>query len=198
MAQALYDIIDGINKQIKNLCCQIKDLIDNGGVPGPPGPPGQDGAPGGFGAYGSWYSDVDQINTLNGVLAMTVNQTDFANDVLIDGITNSKITFVKAGKYNIQFSAQLYHRSGGGSGKHVDIWFAKNGIDIPFSNTRLDVDTNTPYQVAAWNYFVNAAAGDYYQIMWTTANASIVIEHGDAGTPHPETPSVIITVNQVG
>jgi hypothetical protein len=46
MAQALYDIISGINKQIKNICCKIQELIDNPtpGPPGPPGPPGEDGS----------------------------------------------------------------------------------------------------------------------------------------------------------
>lgn len=205
MSLGLYEIIQNINKQIKNLCCQVKDLIENGGIPGPPGPQGEQGIQGekgdkgdtgGFGAYGSWYSTVDQINTVGGTLAMTVNNTDFQSGVSIVG--GSQITFAAAGKYNIQFSAQLNHRSGGGPGKHVDIWFAKNGNAIPFSNTRVDVDTNTPYQVAAWNFFVDAAAGDYYQIMWTTANDVIVLEQEAVGSPHPATPSVIITVNQVG
>lgn len=189
MALPLYDLIVKINKEIKRLCCQVKDLIENG-IPGPPGPPG------GFGPHGSWYSSVDQINTENGVLAMTVNNTDFANDVLI--ISNSQITLVQSGKYNIQFSAQLHHRAGGGSGKDVDIWFAKNGIAIPNSNTKVSMDTNTPFKVAAWNFFVDAAAGDYYEIMWSTNNASIVIEQEASTAIHPATPSVIITVNQVG
>lgn len=186
MAQPLYDIIVGINKQIKNLCCQIKDLIDNG-IPGPPG---------GFGAYGSWYSTVDQINTLDTPLAVTVNNTDFTSGVSMVG--NSQITFAAAGKYNIQFSLQLHHLSGGGSGKMVDIWLAKNGIAVPDTNTKVSMDTNTPYKVAAWNFFVDAAAGDYYQLMWATDNVSIIIEQEPVGTIHSATPSVIITVNQVG
>lgn len=184
MSQSLYDIITGINKQIKDLCCKIQTLK------------GDKGDPGGFGAYGSYYSTVDQINTQNGTLAMTVNNTDFQSGVSVVG--GSQITFASAGKYNIQFSAQLHHRSGGGSGKHVDIWFAKNGSTIPDSNTRVSVDSNTPYAVASWNYFVDAAASDYFEIMWTTTNASIVIEQEAANAPHPATPSVIITVNQVG
>lgn len=195
MSLGLYDTLQYINKQIKNICCKLKLIEELEGIPGPPGPPGPAG---GFGPYGSWFSTEDQINTLDGILPMTVNNTDFANDVLIDGITNSKITFVKAGKYNIQFSAQFHHRPGAGSGKEVSIWFAKNGTAIPDSNTKVSMDTNTPFKVPAWNFFVDAAAGDYYQIMWTTNNVSIVIEHEAATAIHPATPSVIITVNQVG
>ena len=210
MALGLYDTLNYIKKQIKAICCKLKLIEELEGIPGPPGEQGeqgepglngadgQDGAPGGFGPYGSWYSTVDQINTVNGTLAMTVNQTDFANDILINGITNSQITFVQAGKYNIQFSAQFHNTGGGGSGTIVNIWFAKNGTAIPDSNTRITVNTNSPYVVAAWNYFVNANAGDYFQIMWTTNNANIILERENADPIHPAIPSVIITANQVG
>jgi len=176
----LYGTIDWLVAKVKKLCCIVENLQNQQQL-----------------YYGSYFSTQDQINTEGGVLAMTVNNTDFQNGISISG-TGSEIVIANAGKYNIQFSAQLHHRSGGGSGKHVDIWFAKNGVMIADSNTRVDVDTNTPYQVAAWNYFVDAVAGDKYEIMWTTANASIVIEQEPANATHPATPSVIITVNRIG
>jgi hypothetical protein len=202
MALGWYETLQLIKKQIKNICCRLKLIEDLNGIPGPPGPPGQDGAdgqdgaPGGFGAYGSWYSTVDQINIANGTLPMTVNVVDFASGVSI--VNGSEITFLNAGKYNIQFSAQFHNTGGGGSGTVVNIWFAKNLIAIPDSNTRITVNTNSPYVVAAWNYFVNANAGDYFQIYWTTDNANIILERENADPIHPAIPSVIITVNQVG
>jgi hypothetical protein len=193
MAQALYDIIVGINKQIKDLCCKIQTLK---GDKGDKGDPGEDGAPGGFGAYGSYYSTVDQINTANGTLPMTLNTTDFESDISV--VSGSRITMANAGKYNIAFSAQFHNTGGGGSGTVVNIWLAKNGNPVPDSSTRVTVNTNSPYVVSAWNFFVNAIAGDYYQIMWTTNNANIILEREDANAIHPAIPSVIITVNQVG
>lgn len=175
-----------IAKQLEGLQCQLCNV----GIPGPPG---------GFGAYGSWYSTIDQINTEDGILPITVNTTDFESGVSM--VSGSQITFAAAGIYNIQFSAQFHHTVGGGPGKTVNLWFRKNGFDIADSNGRVSIPTDNPFQIVAWNYFVNAAANDYYQLMWTTDNASIVLEHIDSVVgpgAHPQTPSIIITVNQVG
>lgn len=205
MALGLYDTLNYLKKQIKNICCKLKLIEELEGIPGPQGPPGpqgiqgqtgQTGAPGGFGAYGSYYSTVDQVNTEDGTLAMTVNNTDFQSGVSV--VSGSRITMANAGKYNIAFSAQFHNTGGGGSGTVVNIWFAKNNNAIPDSNTRITVNTNSPYVVAAWNFFVNANAGDYFEIMWTTDNANIILERENASAIHPEIPSVIITVNQVG
>jgi len=160
---------------------------------------GYGGCPQCTGVYGSWYSDEDQVNTLNGILPVTFNNIDFASGVSIVGA--SEITFAVAGKYNIQFSAQFDHKSGGGPGKTVNMWFRKNGVDIPDSNGRISVPTDNPFNIVAWNYFVDAAANDQYQLMWTTDNIKIILEHFPANVgagAHPQTPSVILTVNQVG
>ena len=144
---------------------------------------------------GSFYSTQDQSLTENAIGAVTFNNTDFNNDINI--VSNSRITMVNAGKYNIAFSAQLHNNGGGGSGTTVNIWLAKNGTAIPDSNTRVTVNTNSPYVVAAWNFFVNASANDYYELMWSTTNADIQIDYEIAGT-YPAIPSVILTVNQIG
>ena len=206
--------IKKISKQITYILCKLKLIEELEGIPGPQGPPGQngtdgidgqdgtpgqdgqDGAPGGFGAYGSYYSTVDQVNTENGTLSMTVNTVDFQSGVSV--VSGSRITMANTGKYNIAFSAQFHNTGGGGSGTVVNIWFAKNNNAIPDSNTRITVNTNSPYVVAAWNFFVSANAGDYFEIMWTTDNANIILERENANAIHPAIPSVIITVNQVG
>lgn len=188
------------NKQIgwsneANLLWQVAKLLEKldctlcskSSIPGPPG---------GFGAYGSYYSTVDQINTANGTLPMTLNTTDFQSGISV--VSGSRITMANAGKYNIAFSAQFHNTGGGGSGTVVDIWLAKNGNPVPDSSTRVTVNTNSPYVVSAWNFFVSANAGDYFEIMWSTNNANIILERENASAIHPAIPSVIITVNQIG
>jgi hypothetical protein len=107
------------------------------------------------------------------------------------------VTFTSTGTYDIQFSAQLHNNGGGGGGNTVQIWFRKNGTDIPDSATRVAVPTNTPYVVAAWDFMDNFAAGDNFQIMWSTNNTNIGIDHNTGTPPAPNIPSVIITVMQV-
>lgn len=144
--------------------------------------------------HGSFYSTQDQSASANTAIAMTFNETDFSSGVDIEN--NSEITIINAGKYNIQFSAQLYHLGGGGNGKTVNIWLAKNGSPLANSNTKVTVQPDYPHAVAAWNFFVDAAAGDYYELMWATDNESITIQHEPSNT-YPAIPSVILTVNQI-
>ena len=129
---------------------------------------------------------------------MSFNQTDISNGVSISGSTNPYNTYIKvanAGVYDIQFSAQLARSAGSGT-ETVYIWLRKNGSDLSWTNTGVTFAGGTNVkQVAAWNWFVNAAAGDYYQLMWSTTSTNIDIEA--TTTPNPDVPSVILTANRV-
>jgi hypothetical protein len=151
-------------------------------------------------SYGSFYDTTDQSVTSGQVAPMQYNTNDFASGVSILNDTNADPTIIKltnAGKYNIQFSAQLYRESGG-SAAHVDIWLRKNGTNSPDSSTKIHLANNNTYVVAAWNFLVSAAAGDEYQLMWSQ-DASVILAHEaeDLVTPHPAIPSVILTITQV-
>lgn len=151
-------------------------------------------------SYGSFYDTTDQSVTSGQVAAMQYNTNDFASGVSIINDTNADPSIIKvtnAGKYNIQFSAQLYRESGG-SAAHVDIWLRKNGTNVPDTSTKIHLANNNTYVVAAWNFLVSAAAGDEYQIMWSQ-DASVILAHEaeDLVTPHPAIPSIILTVTQV-
>ena len=150
----------------------------------------------GFGKYGSFFSTQDF--TGGSIQALTFNNTDFADGVSI--ANNSEITFNTLGKYNIQFSAQLYKT--GGTGATIYIWLRHNGVDVPNSATALEMGNNNIYLVAAWNFFVNVNTNpQQFQLMWYTSNATVSIETlSDAQTPAgvPAVPSILLTVNQVG
>jgi hypothetical protein len=150
-----------------------------------------------FAATASYYSTQDQTGTANSIQAMTLNNTDWADGITLE--SNSHIKMTSAGKYNIAFSAQI--RQGNSSGT-MNIWLAKNGTAVANSNTKITVPSNNPYRVAAWNFFVDASAGDYYEIIWSSDSSTTVIEAetstGTGTTLHPAIPSVILTVNQIG
>lgn len=149
------------------------------------------------GSSASYWSTVDQTGTANSIQAMTLNATDWQTGITLE--SNSHIKMNNTGKYNIAFSAQLHQTNSSGI---VNIWLAKNGTAVENSNTKCAITANNPYYVAAWNFFVNAAAGDYYEIMWSSDSQHSVIEYeaatGSGATLHPAVPSLIVTVNQVG
>ena len=151
------------------------------------------------GSYGSFYDTTTQTNPVANVpRSMSFNSTDITNGVSISGSTNPFNTYVKvinAGVYNIQFSAQVDKTDSGAD--EIVIWLRKNGIDLTDTATTLTLSGNNDKQVAAWNWFVSSAAGDYYQIIWVSADTDIRLLAESISGTHPGIPSVILTVNRV-
>jgi hypothetical protein len=169
------------------------------GPSGATGPTGATGPSGGFGYCGSFFDELDQTTTSGSIQAMRMRTTDITNGVSVTGTNKTEIRMANAGKYNIAFSAQLHQTNSSGV---IDIWLAKNGTAMSWTNTKVAITANNPYYVAAWNFFVDAAANDYYELIWSSDSNNTVIESiaasGSGETLHPAVPSVIVTVNQVG
>jgi len=150
------------------------------------------------GYWGAFWSDVDQTNAgATSVNFMTVNNSDPSNNDVVIGATSSQIKVLNAGVYNIQFSAQVDKTDGGKD--TIDIWFAKNGVNIPDSNSIYTMEGNPDKLVAVLNFMLELNANDYIQIAWHSADTAMFLHHDVVGASptRPATPSVIITVQQV-
>jgi hypothetical protein len=129
---------------------------------------------------------------------MSLNVTDISNGVSISGSTNPFNTYIKVqnpGVYDIQFSAQVDKTDSGTD--EIWIWIRKNGTDISDSATSIQLQGNGAHYVAAWNFFVNAAANDYFQLMWYSTDANIRLHAESAFGVVPGIPSLIVTANRV-
>jgi hypothetical protein len=151
-----------------------------------------------FGASASFFSTVDQGPfAADTIQAFSFNNTDWATGVSL--ASTNRITMTNTGKYNIAFSAQMHQTQSSGI---VNVWLNKNGEPLANTNTKFAITANNPFSVAALNLFVNASAGDYYQLMWSSDSQHTVMEYeaatGSGATLHPSVPSIILTVNQVG
>jgi hypothetical protein len=154
------------------------------------------GALGSTGYVGSFYDTTTQTNPIaSTAMAMKFNSTAIADGVQIANTTQIKV--LHAGNWNIQFSAQLDKTDSGDDS--VDIWLRKNGTDVDWSNTRIDVQGNNAKHVASWNWVVDANTNDYYEIMWSSldTNMRIYAEGSLTGPTRPGIPSIILTVCQV-
>lgn len=173
----------------------------NPGPTGSAGPPGPTG-PAFTGYVGSFYDTTTQTNPVASVARpMTMNEvTDGQNGAIARGVSvvsGSRITLAHAGIYNIQFSAQVDKTDVGND--DIDIWLSKNGQNVSWTNTTQTlVGTTTEKYVAAWNFVVTAAAGDYFEIMWSSADTGmrILSQVALTGPDRPGIPSVIVTVTQ--
>jgi hypothetical protein len=131
-----------------------------------------------------------------GGYGVSVEGDSFGNKTLIQ--------FEKAGFYNIQFSFQFINADT--QIKDVTIWLRKNGEDTSADIAGTGGFVSIPnkhggingHNIVAWNYFVQANAGDFFQLVWsTTDHDHISMEYLAAGNPPPSCASAILTVNQV-
>jgi hypothetical protein len=151
--------------------------------------------------HGAFQDSTDQTaaNTTT-AYAVTFNTTDFSNGVTI--ASNSRITVLDAGIWNLQFSIQFKNTSN--DGQDVDIWFRKNGTNIANSNSRFHLPArkssgDPSHLIAAMNFFVSMAANDYVEIMWRPTSTAVSLEHFDTSTSptRPAVPSAIVTMSFV-
>jgi len=150
--------------------------------------------------YGAFQDSTDQVaaNTTT-AYPMTFNSTDYSNGVSV--VSNSRLTVKSYGIYNIQFSVQLVNTDS--SIHDMDIWFRKNGTNVPASNSRYSVPNShggvDGHTIAALNYYIELNANDYVEIMWATDNTAVSIQQLPTRTSPdtPSTPSVIATMQYV-
>lgn len=149
--------------------------------------------------YGAFSSNEDQTTTANTATLMTLNTTDFSNDV---SISSSKITVVNPGIYNLQFSVQLENADN--APQDTFIWLKQNGVDIVGSTGKVGMPARKGvgdpfHSIFGWNYFISMAASDYIEIYWSTTNVNVTIQFYPAsGSPtKPATQSVVATLSFV-
>jgi len=148
--------------------------------------------------YGAFSSDQDQTAIANTATLMTLNTTDFSNEV---SIANSEITVANAGIYNLQFSAQFQNTDT--AFQDVYIWLKQNGADITGSTGFVSIPNRHAgtdgHSIVGWNYFLTMNANDHIEIYWSVPNVAVTIQHlAASGTPtKPSTQSVVATLSFV-
>lgn len=146
--------------------------------------------------YLAAHSEITQTNA-GATFANTFSYeyVDLQNS--IDIVLGTQISFTYEGIYNIQFSAQLDKTDSGND--EIEIWLDRNGTNVPNSATVLELSGNNAETVAAWNWLVEANAGDYYEILWHSIDTDMrILARGTQSNPtRPAIPSIILTVSPV-
>jgi len=159
--------------------------------------------------YGAWQDMQTQSAEANNVgIPMIYRTIDFVNGISVVADNNSRLTkilFTKTGVYNLQFSAQFQNTDN--TEQDVTIWLRKNGYttasDVQGTSGYTSIPksrgTNTPgHSVTSWNYYIQANAGDFYQLMWsTTLYTAVAMQYYPASSFFPATASIILTVHQL-
>jgi hypothetical protein len=155
-----------------------------------------------YGYYGQFQDDVTQTAPSSNVgLAMIFRTTDLSNGVSIvsNGTNLTRITFANTGIYNLQFSSQFSNSDN--TEQDVTIWLRLNGSDVAGSAGFVSIPQKhgsiSGHIITSWNYLLDVAAGQYYELYWsTTDHTHVKMQFYPAGSPPPSVASVILTVTQ--
>jgi hypothetical protein len=115
----------------------------------------------------------------------------------------SQVKVIQDGMYNIQFSAQFINTTN--DVQDINIWFRKNGTDVPGSNSQFGIKArkstgSASRLIASMNFYLELAENDYFEMMWRVSDSGVSMEQFPAVTASgttpeiPATPSIILTV----
>lgn len=148
--------------------------------------------------YGAFQSTADQTAAVaNTAYAMTLNTVDYANGVSV--ASNSRITVVDAGIWNLQWSGQFENPD---SQDHdARVWLKINGTVVTGSTGFFAVPSKhgsvNGHALVGWNYFLSLNANDYVELWWETDSTMVTIQTYAASGNYPSTASLIATMTFV-
>lgn len=143
--------------------------------------------------YGTFYTTGDQAIGVNTPTLINTSWVEGdANKTYLDG---DKIYVEETGDYFVQFSSMLT-KTNANSGT-ANIWFRKNGVDIPDSNTKITLAGNNSEITMTVALILDLDAGDYIQFVASASNTNTFISSDAAGVG-PATPGIIATINLIG
>jgi len=152
-------------------------------------------------SYGAFHDTTTQTAAAATITAITFNATDLSVGVS-RGTPTSRIVVANAGIYNIEFSAEISNPAA--SIDDVTIWIRQNGVDVANSAGIVGSPAKhgaiNGHTIIGWNYILQAAASDYFELYWTTDDGTtqILTYPASAVAPiRPQAPSMILTVQQI-
>jgi hypothetical protein len=140
---------------------------------------------------GDFYSTQIQSGSAGVSGSVTYNNTGTSYGVTL--ASSSRLTVANAGVYSITFSAQLKELGGTDT---IYLWLKKNGTNVADTGTKTVVRNNDE-NIMTVEYIVEAAANDYYEIVFQNVNGHAQLFYEAASGNIPATPSIITTVKQV-
>lgn len=145
--------------------------------------------------HSSYYDTTTQANPVANAVNLFQFDSVISQFQMRRGMPTSKIYVANPGLYNFQFSAQLDKTGGGAS--TVYIWPRVNGVNVPYSATKVVIDGPNAEIVPAWNFMIDMKPNDYFELAWQSSDTAVVILAEAAASNYPAIPSVILTANWI-
>lgn len=151
--------------------------------------------------YGEFTRNTSQsAPTAMTPAAIQYDTTEEASGIYLSN--NSRLNVRNPGLYNVQFSIQL--ASDDNALQYADVWFSKNGVNIPRSGTRFDLPIrkaagDPSHTSGSVNIFVNLVANDYVEVVGlvSATTVSLVSYAATTSPDRPVIPAAIVTMQYI-
>jgi len=152
-------------------------------------------------AYGAFLFTTSSSFAANTPTAITFSTTEHSKNVAL-GSPASRVYVSNTGLYNAMFSVQLANTST----SQIDdciIWLKLGGTDIANTATHISVPVKhsgvNGTAVLTVNVFHDFDAGEYFELYALSQNGTsqVTTIPGSASPLYPQSPAVILTVNQI-
>ena len=143
-----------------------------------------------------YFSTVDQpIAVVNTGQVISFENTYLQSGISINGGTDSQITAVYSGVYNVQFSAEIASTSA--NSKIVYVWIARDGVDLGYTAKQFILSGASDIRNLTYNFNLDFVAGEYLEMKWSSDSLDAELNTQVATAAHPAVASAVITVTFV-
>lgn len=142
--------------------------------------------------YGSFYTTGSQSIGVNTPTLVTGWTEADVNKMYLDG---SHMHVEETGDYFVQFSC-MFIKSSANTGT-ADMWFRVNGVDVPYSNTRITLAGSNAEITMTVSLILDLEAGDFVEFV-SSANATGISLSSSGPGVGPGVPGIISTINLIG
>ena len=143
--------------------------------------------------YGTFYTTADQAIGIN--TPTVINGSWVEADTSKTYLDGSRIYVQETGDYFVQFSC-MFIKTNASSGT-ASMWYRKNGVDVPYSNTKITLAGNNSEITMTVSLIIDLDAGDYIQFVASADSTNTFISSDSAGVG-PAVPGIIATLNLIG
>ena len=133
--------------------------------------------------------------TTNGQLVYFDEEGDNHMGLVISGTT--RLVSRTSGAYEFNLSAIFAHTTG--TGIDYDIWFRKNGVNIPNSNRKAYIkDSNIPAVIPASGN-LHLQENDYMEVIWYSSSTAgqLLGEVSQVSPTRPLTPAIMMSIQKI-
>lgn len=147
--------------------------------------------------YGTFLSlSTQNVSGANTATPVTLSMTEDSGGGI--SLSGGGIKVSEEGDYFLQFSAVF--KKANANTTSVDIWLRKNGVDIPRTNTSVEVSGNPGDTTITVGFILDLEPNDTVGFAFSSpdANMQLAAKTGLTNPTRPDIPSIIATINLVG